>query len=70
MCDQVCPDFCLIWKKNPLSKFGAELVGIDYQYCKGCQKCIEVCPVKALTRVPEEEISETEKSLSWLRSLK
>ncbi|MCL6459789.1 MAG: 4Fe-4S binding protein, partial [Gorillibacterium sp.] len=27
---------------------------IDYQYCKGCLKCIEVCPTDALTSLREE----------------
>lgn len=47
-CDMICPDYCFVWGsdqnlKQPL------LMGIDYQYCKGCQKCIEICPVNALT---------------------
>jgi pyruvate ferredoxin oxidoreductase gamma subunit len=33
------------------------LQGIDYQYCKGCLKCVEVCPVHpaALVEIPETE---------------
>jgi ferredoxin len=23
--------------------------GPNYQYCKGCLKCVEICPVEALT---------------------
>lgn len=63
-CDQVCPDFCFVWKKNPTMKQGAQLLGIDYQFCKGCQKCIEICPVDALTLVPESKIPDAEK-ISW-----
>ena len=70
MCDQVCPDFCFVWQKNPNTQFGAELLGLDYQYCKGCQKCIQVCPVQALTLTPESELSSTDKSISWVESLK
>ncbi len=70
MCDQVCPDFCFVWKINPASRFGAELVGLDYQYCKGCQKCIQVCPVQALTLTAENEITELERSTSWLENQK
>ena len=65
MCDQVCPDFCFVWKKNPEKQFGAELLGLDYQFCKGCQKCIEVCPVSALTLTPESEITLKDRSISW-----
>jgi pyruvate ferredoxin oxidoreductase gamma subunit len=25
------------------------LKGIDYQYCKGCLKCVTACPVEALS---------------------
>ena len=31
------------------------LLGIDYQYCKACMRCIDSCPSGALTKVPEEE---------------
>jgi pyruvate ferredoxin oxidoreductase gamma subunit len=60
-CDLVCPDYCFVWEKNPEKKMGAELLGIDYQYCKGCQKCIQICPVEALTLSPESEITKSEK---------
>jgi pyruvate ferredoxin oxidoreductase gamma subunit len=30
------------------------LSGIDYQYCKGCLKCVQACPVDALTTMREE----------------
>jgi len=28
-------------------------VRIDYDYCKGCGICANVCPVKAISMVPE-----------------
>ncbi|BAS25876.1 2-oxoacid:acceptor oxidoreductase family protein [Limnochorda pilosa] len=46
-CDFVCPDLCFVWEQG-LDKKGRpaqRLVGIDYQYCKGCLKCVEACPV-------------------------
>lgn len=61
-CDMVCPDFCFIWTPNN-ETHSAELVGIDYQYCKACQKCVEVCPVSALKIEPEENLTTSEKSL-------
>lgn len=60
-CDMVCPDYCFVWKTDSRGQKTPELQGIDYQYCKGCQKCIEVCPVKALTLTAESEISDSEK---------
>ena len=29
--------------------------GLDYQHCKGCLRCVAVCPVQALTAVKERE---------------
>jgi len=55
LCATVCPDFCLVWTHEP--KTGevpqVRLKGIDYQYCKGCMRCIETCPTEAMTRVTE-----------------
>lgn len=50
-CDTACPDFCFVWEEGQ-DKRGRPLMflkGIDYQYCKGCLKCVQVCPVDALT---------------------
>ena len=55
MCDLVCPDLCLVWSTHtgddgkPLVK----LDGIDYQYCKGCMRCVETCSTSAMTREAE-----------------
>lgn len=56
-CDMQCPDFCLIWKEgvDKKGKKTQQLVGIDYQYCKGCMKCVEVCPTNALSSVKETD---------------
>ena len=56
LCDLVCPDFCLAWEINgdgPVPE-STTLLGIDYQYCKGCQRCVETCPTSAITREHEE----------------
>jgi len=56
LCATVCPDFCLVWtheqSNGDVPK--VRLKGIDYQYCKGCMRCIETCPTEAMTRVTEE----------------
>jgi pyruvate ferredoxin oxidoreductase gamma subunit len=56
-CDTVCPDLCFVWEEQPDKKGRPQmfLKGIDYQYCKGCLKCIEACPTDALSSVLEED---------------
>lgn len=57
LCELVCPDLCFVWRDNPDPKARVRrvLVGIDYQYCKGCLKCVEVCPTAALAAERETE---------------
>jgi len=55
MCDMVCPDLCLVWSTHT-GEDGKPLVkldGIDYQYCKGCMRCVETCSTAAMTREAE-----------------
>jgi pyruvate ferredoxin oxidoreductase gamma subunit len=55
MCDMVCPDLCLVWSTRT-GEDGKPLVkldGIDYQYCKGCMRCVETCSTRAMTREAE-----------------
>lgn len=56
-CDTVCPDFCFVWEEGEDKKGRAQmfLEGIDYQYCKGCLKCVHACPVEALTDEREKD---------------
>jgi pyruvate ferredoxin oxidoreductase gamma subunit len=60
LCATVCPDFCLVWThETAAAEEGngsvprVRLKGVDYQYCKGCMRCIETCPTEAMTRVTE-----------------
>jgi pyruvate ferredoxin oxidoreductase gamma subunit len=56
-CDNVCPDFCFVWeeKEDKRGRLQMFLQGIDYQYCKGCLKCVAACPTEALTAAREED---------------
>lgn len=56
-CEWVCPDFCFVWQETTDKKGRPtmQLVGIDYQYCKGCLKCVEICPVEALVPLAEAD---------------
>ncbi len=50
-CDMTCPDYCFIWERG-ITKTGKQaqvLVGINYQYCKGCMRCVEICKAGALS---------------------
>lgn len=54
LCATVCPDFCLAWThEEGEDGIKIRLKGIDYQYCKGCMRCVETCPTEAMARVTE-----------------
>jgi pyruvate ferredoxin oxidoreductase gamma subunit len=56
-CDTVCPDFCFVWDEQADKKGRPQmfLQGIDYQYCKGCLKCVQACPTEALSSAREDD---------------
>lgn len=43
MCNMFCADFAIKLTKN-----GKKIKGIDYDFCKGCCVCVEICPKKAI----------------------
>lgn len=48
MCNIYCADFAI-----KISEDGKKVEGIDYDYCKGCLVCVEVCPKKAIDEKEE-----------------
>jgi pyruvate ferredoxin oxidoreductase gamma subunit len=57
-CDITCPDYCFVWEKGKDPKTGKDgmvLLGIDYQYCKGCLRCTYICKFGALVPGKEAE---------------
>lgn len=55
-CDLICPDICFVWKEETQDgKTNMFLKGIDYDYCKGCLKCIDACPFSAIEQGVESE---------------
>lgn len=59
LCDSVCPDMVFrfepgIWKEKP----AMVNQGPVYQYCKGCLRCVSVCPTAALTTEEEKKARE------------
>ena len=72
VCDIVCPDYCLVWEENKeaesngaTSQHAAQLLGIDYRFCKGCLRCVDSCPSGALTKEREGDWLEQEQVNLW-----
>ncbi len=56
LCDSTCPD--MVFQFAPGEYKGREMMvnrGLDYYHCKGCLRCVEVCPTQALVRGLESE---------------
>jgi pyruvate ferredoxin oxidoreductase gamma subunit len=51
LCAMTCPDYVFVWEQgvDRRGKPAMVMKGPNYQYCKGCLKCVEICPVEALT---------------------
>lgn len=54
-CDTTCPDDCFVWEEKEGRRGRMEMVlqGIDYKACKGCLRCVEICPTTALETLIE-----------------
>lgn len=50
-CWLYCPDVSILVENG-------EMVGVDYEHCKGCGICAAVCPPNCITMVPEGEFAE------------
>ncbi len=48
LCDSTCPDMVFQFKN------GVNM-GMDLYHCKGCLRCVEICPTAALVAVKESE---------------
>lgn len=58
-CYLYCPDGCIFRPACQVpDATGAAAVAIDYDFCKGCGVCVEVCRFGALAMVPESESDE------------
>lgn len=56
LCHSACPDMVFQFQKGEYK--GKEMMvnqGLDYYHCKGCLRCVDVCPVNALVRGVESE---------------
>ncbi|NMA82473.1 MAG: 4Fe-4S binding protein [Epulopiscium sp.] len=60
MCDTACPDMVYQFVKGEYrGKPSMVNLGPDYHHCKGCLRCVEVCPTDALTVGLEREHEDT-----------
>ena len=46
LCWLYCPEDTILRRED-------DMVYVDYEYCKGCGICANVCPVNAIEMVPE-----------------
>ena len=56
LCDTTCPD--MVFQFQPGEYRGKPAVvnsGLDYHHCKGCLRCVDVCPTGALVAGRERE---------------
>lgn len=56
LCHSTCPDMVFQFRKGEYK--GREMMmnqGLDYYHCKGCLRCVDVCPVNALVMGVEAE---------------
>ncbi len=56
LCHSTCPDMVFQFQRGEYK--GREMMvnqGLDYYHCKGCLRCVDVCPVNALVRGVEAE---------------
>ena len=59
LCDTTCPD--MVFQFLPGKYKGKPTMmnkGLDYHHCKGCLRCVDVCPTEALVMGREHEHSE------------
>lgn len=56
LCDTTCPDMVFQFKPGEYKGKKAMVnCGLDYHHCKGCLRCVDVCPTNALVCGMERE---------------
>ena len=56
LCFSACPDMVFQFVKGEYKGRSMMInTGLDYDHCKGCLRCVDVCPVNALVRGVEAE---------------
>lgn len=66
LCDITCPDMVFQFELGEYKGLERMLnKGMDIAHCKGCMRCVKICPTQALVAVKENEID-----LKWIRGNK
>lgn len=56
LCDTTCPDMVFQFERGEYKGKPAMVnTGLDYRHCKGCLRCVAVCPTEALVAGNERE---------------
>lgn len=56
LCETTCPDYVFVWERRTEGgKPRMYNLGPDYQYCKGCLRCTDICPTGALVEALERD---------------
>lgn len=56
LCESTCPDFVFQFKEGIYKNKKVMMnQGLDYHHCKGCLRCVEICPTEALVVGVEKE---------------
>lgn len=56
LCDITCPDMVFQFAEGEYKGKRQMLnQGADYHHCKGCMRCVEICPTAAIIAKPESE---------------
>lgn len=59
LCDSTCPDFVFQFMPGIYKEKECMVnMGPDYTHCKGCLRCVEVCPTNALVMALEKDYPE------------
>lgn len=57
LCDSTCPDMVFQFVKGEYKGKEAMInLGLDYHHCKGCMRCVEICPTNALEQKLERDV--------------
>lgn len=59
LCDSTCPDFVFQFMPGIYKEKECMVnMGPDYAHCKGCLRCVEICPTNALVMALEKDYPE------------